>query len=175
VIVMADSAALRNRRARRHRQGDHSLCMPGRCPEAGTVATADMRELRAALEREFAADPGRLAAVRRLVQLAAGQGQPAVSALRELDRMLEASRRAKYVPLGPGGGPVTIDDEVCRLAEVLIDLEYERAFRRLSARAGQVGWEAAVEEWRREHRAREASRRAADARAQRFGVRREVS
>lgn len=28
---MADSAALRARRSRNHRKGDHSLCLPGRC------------------------------------------------------------------------------------------------------------------------------------------------
>lgn len=31
---MADSNALRTRRARRHKDGDHSLCLPGRCPAA---------------------------------------------------------------------------------------------------------------------------------------------
>lgn len=29
---MADSSAVRTRRARRHKAGDHSLCSPGRCP-----------------------------------------------------------------------------------------------------------------------------------------------
>jgi hypothetical protein len=45
---MADSPELRARRHRLHSRGDHSLCKIGRCAEAGTVATADVRELAAA-------------------------------------------------------------------------------------------------------------------------------
>jgi hypothetical protein len=54
---------------------------------------ADSSALLAAVEAEFAGDPSRLAVARRLVSLANGGGQAAVSALRELDRMLEAKRR----------------------------------------------------------------------------------
>ena len=35
---MADSAALRARRSRAHRAGDHSLCRPERCPAAPAPA-----------------------------------------------------------------------------------------------------------------------------------------
>jgi hypothetical protein len=35
--AVADSGALRVRRHRLHRKGDHSLCRPGRCSEAGQV------------------------------------------------------------------------------------------------------------------------------------------
>jgi hypothetical protein len=37
---MADSDAVRARRARQHKQGDHSLCDPRRCSFAGTIAAA---------------------------------------------------------------------------------------------------------------------------------------
>src|SRR5216684_3506895 len=35
-----DSAALRARRSRRHRAGDHSLCVAGRCAESGSPVPA---------------------------------------------------------------------------------------------------------------------------------------
>ena len=35
---MADSDAVRARRARQHKMGDHSLCVPGRCELAGALA-----------------------------------------------------------------------------------------------------------------------------------------
>jgi len=37
---MADSDAVRARRARQHKQGDHSLCVPARCEFAGALAAA---------------------------------------------------------------------------------------------------------------------------------------
>jgi hypothetical protein len=92
--VTADSDALRARRYRQCRRGDHSLCKVGRCPEAGSAATGDVRELARAVEREFVGDPVRLSTARRLTQLASGTGAAAVSALRALvdDRGLSPRR-----------------------------------------------------------------------------------
>ncbi len=64
MALVADSVALRSRRKRAHAKGDHSLCEPGRCPEAGRAAAA--RILAAAPEAGPAA-PSLTAAVASLV------------------------------------------------------------------------------------------------------------
>lgn len=80
---MADSAALRNRRYRAHRQGDHSLCRHGRIapvtrlPEAGTSGFdpgEEMRKLAGRLLAAVEADPSNVGLVReaRLTLLALG-------------------------------------------------------------------------------------------------------
>src|SRR5215204_4092160 len=104
---MADSAALRQRRRAAHRRGDHALCRPQSCPEAGTVTPATTRGLLAAVEREFAGDSMRLEPARSLVAVAARGGQPAVAAIGRLTDMLEDHRRAPAYD-----GPITIIDEI---------------------------------------------------------------
>jgi hypothetical protein len=47
---MADSNALRTRRARRHKAGDHSLCLPERCPAVGGHEESP--------EPDYASEPG---------------------------------------------------------------------------------------------------------------------
>jgi hypothetical protein len=89
---MADSGQDRTARWRAHKAGDHRRCQPSRCPYAGRVERDDVRGLRDAIEREFAGDPARLAIARRHFELAAQKGPAAVSALAQLDRMIESSR-----------------------------------------------------------------------------------
>jgi hypothetical protein len=85
---MADSAALRMRRYRAHRQGDHHLCrhqplpalvLPGQPAgqveaAAGLDPVAEMRALAARLMAAYRADPGNAALARetRLTLLAIG-------------------------------------------------------------------------------------------------------
>ena len=68
---MADSTALRSMRARRHRDGDHSLCRHG--PEVG--AKSDPGRMVAAILAEFpeSDDMSRQLAL-RLAELAGGSG-----------------------------------------------------------------------------------------------------
>jgi predicted RNA polymerase sigma factor len=128
---MADDGKTRVQRHRRHRAGDHSLCRPSHCAAAGRVETAGVHDLRAAVEAEFAADPVRLQTGRALVELAAGRGQPAVSALVALDRMVEASRAGRSAPVG---GPVTIDDEIRELIDEVVDLGVAERLTELAGR-----------------------------------------
>jgi hypothetical protein len=85
-VIAADDGKTRVQRHRRHRAGDHSMCRSSRCPHAGQVETAEVHDLRSAIDAEFAADPPRLELARRLVELAAGKGQPVVAAVRELSQ-----------------------------------------------------------------------------------------
>jgi hypothetical protein len=97
---MADSDGLRAKRARAHRNGDHSLCRPENCPKAGqtvdnTPLPPDVQELVDALDKELVdADPTVRALALRLARLSAGTGPAAVSALRGLGELLEAQRRS---------------------------------------------------------------------------------
>jgi hypothetical protein len=85
---------------------------------------------------------------RRHVEQAAQRGQPAVAAVVALDRMVEASRAGRYAPVD---GPVTIDDDIRALVDHIVEVTLLRAFAAVEARAGEVGWEAAVGEYRRKH------------------------
>jgi hypothetical protein len=76
-----------------------------------------VRSLHQAVEAEFAADPVRLQTGRALVELASGRGQPAVSALVALDRMVEAGRNGRATPVHTGA--ITVDDEIRELVEEL--------------------------------------------------------
>jgi len=49
---MPDSQALRAQRARNHRNGDHSLCRQGRCPQAPGSSHAEPIQLHAAEPRD---------------------------------------------------------------------------------------------------------------------------
>jgi hypothetical protein len=124
VIAVADSDALRNRRSRLHKRGDHSICKVGRCAAAGEIRTADVRELARAVEREFVGDAVRLAAARRLVQLASGSGAAAVSALRALVDLVEAKRGRPFQPTD------LLDAEVIALAAEVEQMAEDRAFQR---------------------------------------------
>jgi hypothetical protein len=104
--------------------------------------------LRRAIEAEFAGDPVRLQTARQLVELAGGKGQPAVSALVALNRMTEDKRAGRSAPVD---GPVTIDAEVVEIANRIVETTLLRAFAAVEVRAGEVGWEAAVGEYRRGH------------------------
>jgi hypothetical protein len=95
---MADSDALRARRSRAHRQGNHDLCLVGRCPELGPdaaqraaqEATARLVE---AVEAEFSEDdPLSRALALRLVDLSGGRGPAAVQALRALGELVAFQR-----------------------------------------------------------------------------------
>lgn len=91
---MADSEAVRQRRARAHRDGDHSACRPG-CNRRLRVASVDERAgLVEAVETEFAAsDPLVKALALRLATVASeGHGAPAVMALRGLGELVAAQR-----------------------------------------------------------------------------------
>ena len=101
---MVDSAALRQRRKRAHRQGNHSLCRASHCSLAGQVERDDVTGLRDAIEAEFRDDPARLAIARSHVEQAAQRGQPGVAAVAALDKMLEAKRSGRYAsPIPPEG------------------------------------------------------------------------
>jgi hypothetical protein len=95
-LGVADGDALRSRRYRPHRAGDHSLCKPDRCAQAGTVAApvdASAKRLHAAPRREFpASDEMSLALAERLADLSAGKGAAAVQALRALGELVAAQR-----------------------------------------------------------------------------------
>jgi hypothetical protein len=145
---MVDSAALRQRRKRAHRQGNHTLCRPDRCPLSGTIERDDMRSLRDAIETELRDDLPRLELARSLITVAARGGPAAVGALRELGQTIEAKRRGE---LTPAVAP-RIDDEILELADHIVEMGLLRAFAAVEARAGEVGWEAAVGEYRRGHR-----------------------
>jgi len=114
---MGDSGALRALRHRQHRNGDHSLCSPGRCPAIAPLSEAapeptkaplarpsgppvrmpvisgEVDGLRAAVEAEF--PPGdelsRQIAL-RLVDLAGGGGPASVQAVRALGELVAAQR-----------------------------------------------------------------------------------
>src|SRR5262245_61764148 len=98
---MADTDALRARRYRQHRQGDHSLCK-GSCdrPRLAVVvdgetvpSTPEIEELERAVRVELGeADPLLLALALRLVRLSAGIGPTAVQALRSLGELLAQHR-----------------------------------------------------------------------------------
>jgi hypothetical protein len=124
--VAAEPSRVKVRRHRLHVKGDHTECRREHCPKAGTVERNDVRDLRSAVEAEFAADPVRLETGRALVELAGGRGQPAVSALVALDRMVEASRAGRATP--PYTGPVTIDDEVREMVDKLAEASRREGF-----------------------------------------------
>lgn len=89
---MADSAALRMKRSRAHRQGDHQWCKHGPQGEEEEVAA-----LVAAVAAEWDDhDPLSRAMALRLARLAGGRGPAAVSALRGLAELAAFQR-------GPGG------------------------------------------------------------------------
>lgn len=89
---MADSVALRSKRARRHRDGDHSLCRHG--PEVD--AKSEPGKLVAAILAEFPADDemSRQLAL-RLAELAGGSGAAAVQALRALGELVAYQREGR--------------------------------------------------------------------------------
>jgi hypothetical protein len=95
-LGVADGDALRSRRYRLHRDGDHSLCKPERCARAGKVAApvdASARRLHAAVRVEFpASDEMSLALAERLADLSAGRGAAAVQALKALAELVAAQR-----------------------------------------------------------------------------------
>ena len=126
--MTADSDALRARRYRQCRRGDHSLCKVGRCPEAGSAATGDVRELARAVEREFVGDPVLLSTARRLTQLASGTGAAAVSALRALVDLVEAKRGRPFQPTD------VLDAEVVALAEEIVEVADRQASERAEER-----------------------------------------
>jgi hypothetical protein len=92
VVTVADSVALRSRRARLHRDGDHSLCRHG--PQDENQATTALVD--AVLAEWDDQDPLSKAMAVRLAQLAGGRGPAAVSALRGLAELAAFQR-------GPGG------------------------------------------------------------------------
>jgi hypothetical protein len=84
---VADSSALRKRRHRAHKKGDHSLCVPGRCPDA--PAAADVEAAVGEIERRLAKALGHL-------ELAEGDPRQVVSVMalqlaRSLDGRVTAS------------------------------------------------------------------------------------
>jgi hypothetical protein len=93
---VADSNATRSRRKRQHAAGDHSLCLPARCPALGAPprdVARDTSGLAAAVEEEFAGpDPLSRALARRLVELASGPGVGGVQAVHALAEMVAAQR-----------------------------------------------------------------------------------
>jgi hypothetical protein len=90
---VADSVALRSKRSRKHRDGDHSLCRHG--PEVDPKS--DPGKLVTAILEEFpeADDMSRQMAL-RLAELAGGSGAAAVQAVRALAELVSYQRE------GPG-------------------------------------------------------------------------
>lgn len=103
---MADSDAVRAKRSRLHRQGDHSSCLPGRCAALGgprrlsavpddATATlpAEVVELLEALDGELDAGDRTVRSMAfRLARLSATSGPAAVQALRALGELVAAQR-----------------------------------------------------------------------------------
>lgn len=91
---MADSEALRQRRARRHRDGDHSLCRHEDVTPIRPAGSAE--DLAAAVRAEFPdTDPLSRALALRLVELAAGHGVAAVQAMRALGELVSYQREGR--------------------------------------------------------------------------------
>jgi hypothetical protein len=109
---MADSDAVRSRRYRQHRQGDHSLCK-GSCDRPRLAVVADgatvpmpdeVVRLEAAVRAELGEhDPLLLALATRLVRLSAGSGPAAVAALKSLGELVAQLRGDARRPARPGG------------------------------------------------------------------------
>jgi hypothetical protein len=95
---MADSDAMRARRSRAHRQGNHDLCLVGRCKELGPspaqqqAAQATAKLAAAVLEEFPESDALSRALALRLVELSEGRGPAAVQALRALGELVAAQR-----------------------------------------------------------------------------------
>jgi hypothetical protein len=95
---VADSEALRQRRYRAHRDGDHHLCIVGRCKELGpsgeqAATQKAVAELAKAVVEEFPeTDQLSRALALRLVGLAEGKGVAAVQALRALGELVAYQR-----------------------------------------------------------------------------------
>jgi hypothetical protein len=102
---VADSAAIRVKRSRLHKQGDHSMCSPGRCPDLGgrrlsavpdgaeVVLPAEVVELLEALDAELNPDDRMVRALAsRLARLSATSGPAAVQSLRALGELVAAQR-----------------------------------------------------------------------------------
>lgn len=88
---MADSQALRSRRARRHRDGDHSLCRHGEVTPLHPAGSVE--DLAAAVRAEFPEDDHLSRALAlRMVDLAGGHGVAAVQALRALGELVAYQR-----------------------------------------------------------------------------------
>jgi len=137
---MVDSAALRQRRKRRHRVGDHTLCSATRCALAGRVERDDVRSLRDAVEREFGGDEMRLQLARAGVELVARGGPQAATALRDLNQTIEAKRRGQ---LAPAVSP-TIDDQVQADAEEYVRWTLAERLDRLEAEVDLLRWPAVL-------------------------------
>jgi hypothetical protein len=93
---MADSNAVRQQRKRRHAAGDHTLCLPSRCPALGAPRTpraGDVSALERAVREEFGeVDALSLQLALRLVALAEGPGVGGVQAVRALGELAAAQR-----------------------------------------------------------------------------------
>jgi hypothetical protein len=139
---MVDSAALRQRRKRAHRQGNHTSCRPEFCNLAGTIEAGDVRSLRDAIETELGEDLPRLELARSLITVAARGGPAAVGALRELSSLVEAKRRGELTPVY--NGPVTVDDQILELVDVLERLALAGKLDELEAACAELGWPAAI-------------------------------
>jgi len=144
VMSVVDSAALRQRRKRRHGQGDHALCRGEHCPLAGTVERDDVRDLRAAIEAELGNDPARLAIARRLVEQAAAPGQPGVAAVVALNRVLEDGRAGRSTPT-PQAARDGLEAEIMQAFEDYGDTSARRVATDVVIKAEREGAEAGVE------------------------------
>jgi hypothetical protein len=107
---VADSDAMRAKRSRLHRQGDHSQCSPSRCTALGgrrlsavpddaqAVLPDEVLELLEALDTELDADDRTVRALAfRLARLSATSGPAAVQALRALGELV-AAQRGRHLP-----------------------------------------------------------------------------
>jgi hypothetical protein len=108
---VADSDAIRAKRSRLHRQGDHSRCSPERCAALGgrrlsavpddATATlpAEVVDLLEALDGELDAGDRTVRALAfRLARLSASTGPAAVQSLRALGELV-AAQRDRDVPV----------------------------------------------------------------------------
>ena len=120
------------RRHRAHKAGNHRLCTPVRCAAAGEIRTADVRQLASAVEAEFVGDLVRLASARRLVQLAGGTGQAAVTAIKALVDLVEVRRGRPFKPTD------VLDAEVKALAQEVVELAERQAYERFKREAGEA-------------------------------------
>jgi hypothetical protein len=106
---VADSDAKRARRSRLHRQNDHSLCDPRRCPELGArprlsavpddaPVLPEVLELIEALDVELDGSDRLVRALAfRLARLSAMSGPASVQALRALGELVASQRDARAV------------------------------------------------------------------------------
>jgi hypothetical protein len=94
---MADSAAVRQRRYRLHKAGDHSLCVLGRCPDVTPIVTRNMASDQGEPDCAGLGEPGRnlWSKVTGEMELGSLQMVLLLEACRTVDRLEQLDRQLR--------------------------------------------------------------------------------